>query len=273
MSVAFATAISAATPQISIRSEVPRIVGNCKAYILRDVTGGNSYTTLAAATAACDQNDRCEAVYKMNGQQMFQQRRTCCDLSPRPSWCTDDQRCSLQGAAAATDGSPICNRQQGGITYYKPITTNRVVKKPPGMSPPASPLPALASPTAMSSSPPPRGAAETLSPATPTGASSASPSYVALMQQLDSAASTTVPVPVEIILLTVLPCTASLTAAIGCLCGYYCWRKQRGSEERVRLRAEEGVVPIAPADEDAADSEEHGVNSLASKVANVFAKG
>ena len=62
--------------------------------------------------------------------------------------------------------------------------------------------------------------------------------------------------PVGIILLTVLTCIASLTAAIGCLCGYYCWRRQRGSEERVPLRAEQGVVPIALADE----------------VANVFAK-
>ena len=77
-------------------------------------------------------------------------------------------------------------------------------------------------------------------------------------------ASKPVPMPVWVILL-VLIFIASLTTAIGCLCGYYCWRKP--NETRVLLRSEQAVIPIAVAE--VADAE---MNILASAVAKVFDK-
>lgn len=95
--------------------------GNCKAIGFPNAA---RYGSLQSAELACNADVLCEAVYycpiSCNGGTSgnpYVQRYTCCTSSPRPSWCADDQGCTLTGNAAALN--PSCNTGQGGTTYFK----------------------------------------------------------------------------------------------------------------------------------------------------------
>jgi len=89
--------------------------GNCKATVI------NTYPTMQAALDSCECDDTCDALYKGKSGD-WSTRKSCCNVKPRPSWCTDDNKCTT---------GISCNTQQGGTTYIKPGTSN-----------PAKPVPA-----------------------------------------------------------------------------------------------------------------------------------
>eukprot|EP00966_Prymnesium_polylepis_P134673 3112542-Prymnesium_polylepis.1 len=152
--------------------------GSCKSITLSDEDPSIPvYPNLTAAQAACSNNERCEAVYKLNGQETYELRSTCCELSPRPSWCQDEYSCMLAGVLEATAAQasaagasaaeqatleahvlalysafsgPSCNVQQGGTTYiksnlsdaeftYLPHVRLSILHSPPSAPPPSPP--------------------------------------------------------------------------------------------------------------------------------------
>jgi len=91
--------------------------GNCKAAVI------NTYPTMQAALDSCECDDTCDALYKGKSGD-WSIRKSCCNVKPRPSWCTDDNKCST---------GISCNIQQGGTTYIKPGTGNPAKPAPPSV--------------------------------------------------------------------------------------------------------------------------------------------
>ena len=78
--------------------------GNCKAAVI------NTYTSMEDALNACECDDSCQALYEGKDGR-WSARKSCCNVKPKPSWCTDDNNCTT---------GVSCNTQQGGTTYIRP---------------------------------------------------------------------------------------------------------------------------------------------------------
>ena len=81
--------------------------GNCKAAVI------NTYPNMGDALDACICDDSCQALYAGKDNR-WSTRKSCCNVKPKPSWCTDDNKCTT---------GISCNTQQGGTTYIKPGST------------------------------------------------------------------------------------------------------------------------------------------------------